>query len=517
MKRSWLIVMIGWAVLIGWVHPTGFPSTWRGPDADASQPSLSQLSPSTPVIRLQRAIRRILRRPPFATTRWGILIESLDRRRVLFSHQAHRLFIPASNMKLYTTAAALVHLGPTYRFRTSVFVTAPPDAQGIIHGDVILYGRGDPNLSTRARGQSRLTPLENLVDQLLAAGVRSIHGNLIGDESYFSDPPLGVGWEWDDLQWYYGAEISALSIDDNAVEVAVLPGSAPGEPARVFIRPETSYVTLINKAITVSPGTKQDIGVHRGLEDNTIEVWGEVPFDGQGFHGYVAVHQPALYAATLFREALARRGIEITGRTIRADATYRQTHPLDMSQLTELAFVESIPLADEVRIVNKTSQNLHAELLLRTLGAVVGGEGTARRGLDVVRRLLRSARAWRRGITLQDGSGLSRHNLVTPATTVDLLRYMYRNAHRKPFLDSLPLAGRDGTLESRMMGTLAEGRVRAKTGTLTYTSTLSGYVTTAGGEHLVFSIMANNHTGRLSDVMDAIDEICTLLAQFDGR
>jgi D-alanyl-D-alanine carboxypeptidase/D-alanyl-D-alanine-endopeptidase (penicillin-binding protein 4) len=484
--------------------------------AHPHQASNKRSRPPSTINQLQRAIEKIISQPRFATTRWGILIESLDRKRVLFSHEAHQLFVPASNLKLYTTAAALVHLGPAYRFRTSIFAAAPPNETGVIHGDIILYGRGDPNLSSRASGGGSLTSLDSLAAQLYQAGIREIHGDVIGDESYFSGPPLGLGWEWDDLQWSYGAEISALSVDDNVIELTLLPNDTVGAPAKIFTEPETSYVTIINKTVTASTGESQDIGIHRGLEDNVIEIWGRVPTDGSGFQGYVAVHEPALYAATVLAEALNRRGIKITGQPLRADAEYRQDHRLDVSKLKELASIESIPLSDELRILNKISQNLHAESLLRTLGAVVTGEATTGKGTEVVQKLLQSVRARQRGIAIQDGSGLSRQNLVTPASTVDLLRYMYQHAQPKVFIGSLPVAGVDGTLESRMRNTPAQANLRAKTGTLRYISTLSGYVTSARGEHLVFSIMANDHTGQLSDVTEAADEIGVLLAEFGG-
>lgn len=492
----------------------GVQAMTLGLEWDGSAHQLTR--PPTTLTELRAAIDQILQRPSFTTTRWGVLVESLDQQRVLYSRDAEQLFIPASTLKLYTTAAALVHLGPDYRFRTSVYAAAGPDEAGIIHGDVILYGRGDPNLSSRASHGGTLTPLDHLAEQLYQAGVREIRGDIVGDESYFSGPPLGVGWEWDDLQWPYGAEVSALSVDDNVVTLSLLPGAAPGDPVQVFTLPETTYITVINKARTAPAGTHREIGIHRGLQQNVIEIWGQIPTDSPGLYRSVAVHQPALYAATLLSESLARRGIKITGRILRADATSRRQDPLDFAQLKELAAVQSIPLAEELRILNKISQNLHAELLLRTVGAVVTGEGTASQGIKVISDLLQSGQVRRQGLALQDGSGLSRQNLVAPATTVDLLRYMYRHPQREVFLSSLPVAGIDGTLQSRMRGTPAQDNVRAKTGSIRYTSTLSGYVTTARGEHLVFTIMANNHTGPPSQVTEAINQICVLLAQFGG-
>jgi len=465
---------------------------------------------------LHRRIEEILRRPEFATTRWGILIESLDRRKVVFEREAEQLFTPASNMKLYTTAAALVRLGPDFRFRTSVYASGRPDERGHVEGDVILYGRGDPNLSTRTLAGGHLTPFFDLADQLVRAGVREIFGDIVGDESYFVGPRLGVGWEWDDLQWYYGAEVSALSVDDNSVDVTVRPGERVGDPVRVILSPPSDYVTVVARAVTAAEGTPQRIEIERGLQDNVVEIRGTMPRESLGYRAAIAVHDPALYAAALFREALLRRGIRVHGRAVAADWKTRRVRPLDLRQMVELAAVQSIPLSEEIRVLNKISQNLHAEILLRVLGAEVKGEGSEEKGLEVIREFLQEIGARTSGVRVRDGSGLSRLNLVTPATTVDLLRFMSRHEHGAIYRESLPVAGVDGTLERRMAGTPAEGNVRAKTGTLAYTFTLSGYVTTARGERLVFSFMANHHTGAAASVLAALDELCATLAAFAG-
>lgn len=483
-----------------------------------AQPKIQKRSRITRALReLQRDLRAIIERPSFATTRWGILVESLDGRQVIFSHNPTQLFTPASNMKLYTTAAALVHLGPDFRFRTSVYATAKPDERGHLEGDLILYGRGDPNLSTRTVAHGVLTPLSRLADQLYDAGVRDVFGDIVGDESYFVGPRLGVAWEWDDLQWYYGTEVSALTLDDNAVEIIIQPGSQIGEPARLYTRPERSYVTILNHVVTVESGAAQRIIVDRPLGGNTVEVWGTIPLTSLGYRASLAISDPARYAAHQFRQELLRRGIRVHGQATSADWRYRREHPLPVSSLVELAFVESIPLREEIRVLNKISQNLHAELLLRTLGAVVKKEGSDTRGLEVVSEFLQSLGARMQGIRFRDGSGLSRQNLISPTTTVDLLRGIRAHPQGDIFLASLPVAGEDGTLERRMRETPAAGRVRAKTGTLAYTYTLSGYLTTISGRELVFSIMVNDHTGEAADAVRAIDEICARLSAFTDR
>lgn len=472
--------------------------------------------PLRTVRQLHRRVEEIIRRPEFATARWGILVESLDRGAVLLEQDAHRLFTPASNLKLYTTAAALVHLGPDFRFRTSVYASAPPDERGHVEGDVILYGRGDPNLSTRTVAGGYLTPFYSLADQLVRAGVREIFGDIVGDESYFVGPRWGVGWEWDDLQWYYGAEVSALSVDDNFVDLILWPGEREGEAVRVTLAPLSSSLTIINHAVTVAAGMPQRIEIERGLQDNVLEIRGEMPVGSLGYRAAIALHNPALYAATLFRDALQRRGVRVHGRARSADWKERRAHPLDLTRMVELARVESLPLREEIRVLNKISQNLHAEMLLRVLGAEVKGEGSSEKGLEVLRDFLVEIGARTSGVRMRDGSGLSRLNLVTPATTVDLLRFMSRHEHSALYRDSLPIAGVDGTLERRMGGTPAEGNVRAKTGTLAYTFTLSGYVTTARGERLAFSFMLNEYTGDPAHALSALNELCAALAAFAG-
>lgn len=480
----------------------------------------SGLQAQSPTLRterdLQRRLQEIIRRPEFATTRWGLLVQSLDRERVLFAHEADQLFTPASNMKLYTTAVALVRLGPDFRFRTSVYAQARPDERGHLEGDLILYGRGDPNLSVRPLTEGHLTPFFSLADQLLQAGVREVLGDIVADESYFVGPRWGVGWEWDDLQWYYGAEVSALSVDDNFLEVTLRPGEREGDPVQVTLWPSAECMTVRNRAVTGAPGTPQQIELERGLQENVLEIRGTMPPESAGYRAAVALYNPALCAATLFREALERRGIRVRGQIFSVDWRERRAHPLDLRPMVELATVQSIPLSEEIRVLNKISQNLHAEMLLRVLGAEVKGEGSAEKGLEVIREFLQQIGARTSGIRLRDGSGLSRLNLIAPATTVDLLRFMSRHEHGALYLASLPVAGVDGTLERRMAGSRAEGNVRAKTGTLAYTFTLSGYVTTARGERLVFSFMANHHTGESASVLAALNDLCATLAAFAG-
>jgi len=484
-----------------------------------ANPTNSTASSAKALNQLRAEVKRLIDQPQFAPARWGIKVASLSSGRVIYEKSANELFMPASNMKLYTTAAALVRLGPNYRFITSLYSTAPPDASGAIKGDLILYGRGDPNISARFNAGNYTKPLEDLADRLIAAGIKRIEGDIIGDESYFKAERLGPGWEWDDLQWYYGAEVSALSIDDNSVDLTVEPAGEPGQPAVVTLGPENSYVTVINEVVTVKSGERRQIGIRRGLQDNRLEIWGTIPVNDPPFYRIIAVHDPAGFAASLLKSVLIRRGIAVSGSARSVGARQREKHPLDFSKLTELASLQSLPLSEIIKVINKVSQNLHAELLLRALGVLKGpgDKDCAEAGVQVVKQFLAEAGIDAKLLSIRDGSGLARQNLITPAATLQLLTFMSHHPYGDVFAASLPVAGVDGTLERRMKETPAANNLHAKTGTLAYVSSLSGYLTTARGDKIAFSFMINNYTSSLKEATDVIDQVCALLAGYKEK
>lgn len=494
---------------------------------------------------LQARIAALLDQPKFASARWGVLIKTEDGQ-LVFERDARKSFIPASNMKLYTTAAAIDTFGPDYRLKTSLWATRPLRKGGLLAGDLILYGRGDPNLSPRflddtAKKYSEMKPaetipaIEEMADRLRARGVKTITGNLIGDDSYFPGDLLGPGWEWDDAQFYYGAEVSALTVNDNSVTLLIAPGRRVGDPPQVKILPKTAYVKIVNHARTVAEGSTR-LGVHRPLDSNTIEIFGTIPRDARETEIDVAIHDPALFSATLLKEALARRRIRLLGKVKRLDAIARLAQPLDESKLIELASIESQPISEIIRVINKQSQNLHAELMLRQLGkspAPLPSESNPQqppsptddygrphpiiaRGNAVRRLFLQKAGVETQPLSLRDGSGLARQNLVTPASTVRLLEFMLSHPHSEIFRQSLVVAGVDGTLERRMRETAAANNMRGKTGTLASANALSGYLTTKGGRRLILSLMGNNFVGAGREVTAVLDGICVLLAEYDG-
>lgn len=454
----------------------------------------------------------------FAQAQWGVQVASLDSGKILFQHNADKLMKPASNAKLYTTALALDKLGRDYRIKTSFYAAAKPGADGVIHGDLIVYGRGDPSFSARFYGGDYKKTLQSAVEALKSSGVRRIDGDLVGDESYFRGPPYGSDWTWDDLQNYYGAPVSALTFQDNVIDLVFNPGPAVGAPCQIVTMPSTSFVIFSNRTETVDTNSRGRIRIYRPLGRNLAYVWGGVPLGASGHSDSVPVNDPALWFVTMFKDALKENGVSVSGEVRQVNWLDRDLAPLNVSKLTEVAFVWSPPLAEIIKQTLKPSQNLYAQLLLLQVGAVAaesrdtGDSTTEQAGVAELRRFLAHAGIDREMVALDEGSGLSRSALVTPSATVKLLTYMSHHRSRDAFIDALPIAGVDGSLRSRFKGTSAEGNVRAKTGSLGYVDSLSGFLTDAGGEKLVFSIMLNNyseHNGRAE-----IDRLVQMLVDY---
>jgi D-alanyl-D-alanine carboxypeptidase/D-alanyl-D-alanine-endopeptidase (penicillin-binding protein 4) len=519
------------------VTPQATPSPSPTPPVEAVDPSASPTpapaqqarisnTTSTPA-ELQSRIAEVLRKPELAPAFVGIKVASLDTGRVLFEENANKLFRPASNMKLYTVAAALDRLSPDYRYVTSVYAPARPDALGIIHGDLTIYGRGDPSIAARFNGGDYFKGIDDLASRIAAAGVKRIEGDLIGDETYFTGPQYGSGWEWEDLQWWYGAEVSALTINDNALDLFVKPGPKVGAPAVITTGPPDPLMTINNHVVTAVAGTKRDLTIHRGLGAHVLDVVGSIALDDRGYSGGIGISHPALLFVYLLRSSLARKGVVITGRSriVQASVTgIPAPGSLKTAGLTEIASMQSPPMSVIAAQTLKPSQNLYTELILRTLGKVAPVPTTTRpastseaAGLEVLGAFLKEAGVNPTSLSLTDGSGLSRNDMITAEATVQLLIHMSRHTHANAFRDALPVAGVDGTLRNRMKGTVAENNVRAKTGSLSSAASLGGYVTTAAGERLVFSIMVNNYPEGVEPRSLCIDPIMVLLASFAGR
>ncbi len=508
------------------VTPTPVPSPSPSPGPTVS-PAARTASSTKTLEELQARITEVLRKPELTSAFVGIKVASLETGRILFEENAGKLLRPASNMKLYTVAAATDRLSPDYRFRTSVYAAASPDAAGILHGDLVIYGRGDPTIAARFSNGDYFLRINELASRIAAAGVKRVEGDLVGDETYFIGPQYGSGWVWDDLQWSYGAEVSALAINDNALDLSVKPGSAVGSPAIITTGPPDPLLAIVNRVTTGPKGIKRELTLHRGLNANVLEVSGAIPLDDQGYTRAVGISHPALLFVYLLRTSLAQRGVVITGksRTVAALAYPGATALTNPTSLIEIASIQS-PLFGVIAAQTlKPSQNLYTELILRTLGKVAPVPSNATNaplrsedaGLEVVKSFLKEAGVEASGLTLTGGSGLSRNDMVTAEATLQLLIYMSRHRYASAFRQALPIAGVDGTLRNRMKNTAAENNVRAKTGTLRSAASLSGYLTTAAGENLAFSIMVNNYPGEVDPLSLCIDPITILLASFAGR
>jgi D-alanyl-D-alanine carboxypeptidase/D-alanyl-D-alanine-endopeptidase (penicillin-binding protein 4) len=467
-------------------------------------------------VALAQEIDQVIDKSDLTQARWGVFVMSMKDGRVLCSHNGDRLFTPASNMKVYTTAVALDLLGPDFRWRTSVYTNNEPGADGVINGDVTLFGRGAPDLESNDKNG-----LASLADQIYQRGVRQIHGNIIGDASYFHGEMHGEGWQWNDLLWYFGADASALTVDENSIQLQLTPNTKIGGPATLTLSRAAGYLHLINNTTTVERDSPSTIGIDRGSTDLELRVWGDFPIGSRPFGANLSVPNPALLAATLFKRALIARGIKVEGEVRSRDSKSPDKEQIDPQNAFEIAQANSAPLTEIVRHTNKESDNLYAELILRTLGKErttsapdTEARKNRRRGDDEAGTALVKTWLDRNGIptnnlAIVDGSGLSRLDLVTPEATVRLLLAIAKTNSAAAFRDSLPVAGRDGTLSDRLNS--ASGRVFAKTGTLTYSHSLSGYATAQNGETVAFSIFCNDATGRTNPVR-VIDQIAGAIA-----
>jgi D-alanyl-D-alanine carboxypeptidase/D-alanyl-D-alanine-endopeptidase (penicillin-binding protein 4) len=482
--------------------------------------ALGQTSqPATTLAELQRQLTEHVSQARFDAGTFGVKIVSIKSGKTIFEHDAAKLFSPASNCKLYTVALALDQLGADYRMKTSLYSAAKPNPAGTLKGDLIVFGRGDPDFNARLHGNDIFQALEPIVAALTNAGVKRIAGDLVGDESFFRGPPYGSGWDCDDLEYYYGAEISALTINDNILTLTARPGKSVGVPCDLSLTPATGFPILSNRTTTVAVGGKRDIQCYRPLGENVIFVSGQWPLNDVAHNDYVTMHNPARLFVGFFKEALTRHGIKVSGKLRTMNWLDRQVTSLDFNKMIELGSVESQPLRDIAREILKPSQNLYTDLLLAHLGALAqatnaaSGKTSEESGIERLNLFLEKTGIQKGDVHFEEGSGLSRNNLATPNACVALLMFMSRQPEAAVFRESLPIAGVDGSLRNRMKNTATAGNVHAKTGTLRWANSLSGYVTTAAGEPLVFSIMLNR-----VDVpaREALDPIAVMLAEFAG-
>jgi D-alanyl-D-alanine carboxypeptidase/D-alanyl-D-alanine-endopeptidase (penicillin-binding protein 4) len=452
--------------------------------------------------RVERALQAAATRDGLRHALWGVEVRSLVTGRVLYARQADTSLLPASSMKLATTAAALDAFGPDARFRTTLQSGAAIGADGVLAGDLYLVGAGDPSLSRELAAHPEYGAFELLADGLYQAGVRRVAGALVGADGVFSGERRGADWTWEDLVWWYGAETAGLTFADGSVNLKISPGVRPGDPVRVERHPATDYLRVDSTAVTCAAEALATLTLRRGAR-NTIELSGCLPAGAPLLDRFVAVEDPAAYAAAVCAAALAARGI-VVDRGLSATSVVP-------GGLRALATYEGAPMAEILKDVNKPSHNARAEMLLRLVGAKVKGAGTVEAGRDAVLAFLGAHGVDTEGWEIADGSGLSRTDLVTAHGYVDLLAAMDKHPQAAVFEDSLPVAGTDGTLKRRLSGPRTSGRVHAKTGTLTHTSALVGYAEPARGDRLAFAILVNHATAPGAVVHDAIDGVVEAL------
>lgn len=474
--------------------------------------------------QLRERIKASLSRPEYRRARIGFKVTSLKTGKTIFEEDADKYFMPASNMKNFTVATALEKLGPDFRFRTSIYSVGPVE-NGTVRGPLRVFGRGDISLSYTFENDNMLRGIDRVVDALAAAGVKNIEGDIIGDETYFSGSAIPAGWEWDDLRWYYGAEISALPINDNSIRLSVTPGPL-GYGCTVRITPENLVYRVINRCKTVAEGSPQTLRIEKKLDQNILEISGDLPVKNSGYQGPVAVSRPAELFVSLLKQRLLDKGISVAGRTYAINKKEQLPAGVD----TEIATIQSPPLSEIAAKTMKPSQNMYTETILWTLGEEIGRKlpspsgGPLRSNMEshalgkmVVREFLKEIGAGEDAIIMQDGSGLARANQITPSAAVRLYTYMSEESKfAKVWRDSLTIGGVDGTLRNRFKGTRGANNVRGKTGTIAQVSALSGYVTTAGGEELVFSALVNG-IPTTSERVALIDELVVMLANFNGK
>ncbi|WP_152363260.1 D-alanyl-D-alanine carboxypeptidase/D-alanyl-D-alanine endopeptidase [Microlunatus speluncae] len=454
-------------------------------------------STAVPGALLPEQLDTLLNDPRYDGSQVALVVRDAATGETLYERNGDQRMLPASNTKLFSSAAAMDVLGPSYRFHTDVLATAPVRG-GTLRGDLFLKGYGDP------------TTLESdyvgLAKELRAAGIRRVHGDLVADDSYFDDVRLGDSWAWDDESAYYAAQISALTLapntdyDSGTAIVERGPGAEVGAPVQLKLVPANGVLELINTAKTGPAGSANTLRIARDHGSNLVRVTGSVPLGAASGQTWVTVWEPELYAADVFRRALEAEGIKINGKI---------TNSATPAGARKLADDQSMPVGELMTPFLKLSNNMHAETLVKAMGAVAEADGSWPTGLGVVADYAKGVGVDTARIRLSDGSGLSRKVNLTADSITDLLIGVRQEPWWQQWHDALPVAGNPerlvgGTLRSRMLDTPAADNLRGKTGSLTGVTALSGYVTTQDDRLLVFSMISNNYLVSPRPVEDAV-------------
>jgi len=446
---------------------------------------------------------------PAARGFFGIHVVELASGKTIYHRNEDKLFLPASNMKLFTSALALLRLGPDYRFTTQVI--AEPS------GDLVLAGSGDPSLSGRvfpyqkdAVDRPPLIAINDLADQIVASGVRSVAGDVIGDDRLYPWAPYPPNWTQDDALREYGAPASALSVAENTVSIAIHGGAQSGDETRISIDPALEYFSIDNRLATVARGVEAKIRMARPAGSRQILLWGSIPA-GATVRESVAIDDPAYYAACALYDALVRRGVSIRGRAAARHRLASEDYEVTIGKV--VASRTSPPLKDLLQMMDKVSQNLFAELMLREVGRFARHQGSREAGLEEMDAMLREIGAGKDETRLEDGSGLSRGAMVTPRAITRVLAFLNGSKYHDAWFSLLPVGGEDGTLSHRLCCVADAKGIRAKTGSLSRALALSGYAESMTHGRLAFSILVNDFSAPSSEVRAWIDKIAMSLLE----
>jgi D-alanyl-D-alanine carboxypeptidase/D-alanyl-D-alanine-endopeptidase (penicillin-binding protein 4) len=427
----------------------------------------------------------------------------------MFDMNGEKRMMPASNEKLYSTAAAIYYLGPEFKYETQ-FGYDGEIVGNTLNGNLVLIGSGDMSIANRYHDDP-LDIFRGFAKDLKDAGISRVKGDVIGDDTCFDETRVNSTWSRGYMQYWYSAEFGGLNLYDNIVEIRVEPGKGVNDPINYSLEPETDYVKVINEAITCNPTERGRLSVERDMDENIIRITGTMQYNTTPDSYERAVVNPALYTTTVLYETLRAEGIEIEGYPVLA----RDSKYYSQNNVETVSRYFSPPLKRLIAGCNKPSQNLYAELLLRAVGYYVEGEGNNDNSRKLIEDYLEVCGIKKDEINIQDGSGLSRRNLIAPEFTVKLLKDIYKRPYFEDYYKSLPIAGVDGTIRSRMKNSTAQGNVHAKTGYIGFVRTLSGYVTSADGEMFIFSLMFNHYMVPTRNINSIQDNICILLSEFN--
>jgi serine-type D-Ala-D-Ala carboxypeptidase/endopeptidase (penicillin-binding protein 4) len=483
-------------------------------DSLAPRQALDTLVPQlTPMQVLQSDLSALINNPDMSNAIIGVSVRSISTGEQFFKHNDSKSFTPASNQKILTTSAALKYLGSDFKFSTSAYLDGELLQNGEFFGNIIIRGSGDPTMSDYYK-ENPLDFVDKFATRLDSLGVRIIRGNIIGDDSYFDEIHYGPGWAWDDFLFPYCAQTNALSINDNKISIEVKQGDTTGLPADISVSPECSYYRVINRIRTVGIGELTEIVPYRELHSNIFELSGQIAYDTSRINKVninVTIDNPTLFFLNIVKDALERHNIRFRGALVDVQDYNEEIDYMSLSPVFEY---QSPELSEIIKVVNQQSHNLSADNIFKTIAKETSGVGSFAKGSEQILKFASSAGIPPDKIAVFDGSGLSRFNLFTPKYMVDLLTKNYKADYQEDFINSLASPGQEGTLKHRMTQTLAENRVKAKSGSMNNISTLSGYVTTRDGEVLAFSIMTMNFTVPRTLAHNIEDLICMRLASF---